>query len=295
VRVSQEFDLGEVEIDFISFVPRGANRKKYFLVKEDRQLKKDIIKTILETDEGEVSKIMKEAKLEGEAVEVLEGAAKLLKAYKDELPEDALHILAKACGLPEPKAVEKGGLENKEGDEGNSGQPAGRELTKEQLEKMDPSVRAYIEKAQRDAGAAQERAEKAETLAKDLKDREVLKEYVEKAEELEHLPVEPQKHGKIFKEFGEAHPKEFAEVFKILKVADKMLADSEHFKEIGKGGESGTGSAEAEVYSKARAMVTKDGKLTLDDAVCKVLDENPELYDKYEEERQENVRRRGGK
>lgn len=34
--MSQEFDLGEVEIDFISFVPRGANRKKYFLVKEDR-------------------------------------------------------------------------------------------------------------------------------------------------------------------------------------------------------------------------------------------------------------------
>ena len=44
VCVSQEFDLGEVEIDFISFVPRGANRKKYFLVKEDRALKDDILK-----------------------------------------------------------------------------------------------------------------------------------------------------------------------------------------------------------------------------------------------------------
>ena len=104
--VSQEFDLGEVEIDFISFVPRGANRKKYFLVKEDRSLKQDILKSILETDEGEVSKILKEAKLEGEAAEVLEGAAKLLKAYKDELPDDALQILAKACGLPEPEVEE---------------------------------------------------------------------------------------------------------------------------------------------------------------------------------------------
>ena len=59
VCVSQEFDLGEMEIDFISFVPRGANRKKYFLVKEDRSLKQDILKSILETDEGEVSKILK--------------------------------------------------------------------------------------------------------------------------------------------------------------------------------------------------------------------------------------------
>lgn len=46
--VSHEFDLGEVEIDFITFVPLGANRKKYFLVKEDRLLKEDILKSILE-------------------------------------------------------------------------------------------------------------------------------------------------------------------------------------------------------------------------------------------------------
>jgi hypothetical protein len=69
--VSQEFDLDEVEIDFISFVPRGANRKKYFLVKEDRQLKEDILKSILKTDEGEVSRIVKEARLEGGAAGVL--------------------------------------------------------------------------------------------------------------------------------------------------------------------------------------------------------------------------------
>jgi len=38
--VSQEFDLGEVEIDFISFVPRRANRKKYLLVKEERSIER---------------------------------------------------------------------------------------------------------------------------------------------------------------------------------------------------------------------------------------------------------------
>jgi len=40
VYVSHEFDLAEVEIDFISFVPRGANRKKYLLVKEDRSIER---------------------------------------------------------------------------------------------------------------------------------------------------------------------------------------------------------------------------------------------------------------
>jgi hypothetical protein len=52
-----------------------------------------------------VSRIVKEARLEGEAAGDLEAAAKLLKAYKGELPEDALKILAKACGLPESEPV----------------------------------------------------------------------------------------------------------------------------------------------------------------------------------------------
>ena len=97
--------MGEVEIDFISFVPRGANRKKYFLVKEDRALKDDILKSILETDEGDISRVLKEAGLEGEAAGVLEAAAKLLKAYKDELPETALQILAKPQPAATPKAA----------------------------------------------------------------------------------------------------------------------------------------------------------------------------------------------
>jgi hypothetical protein len=105
--VSQEFDLGEVEIDFSSFVPRGANRKKYFLVKEDRALKDDILKSILETDEGDISRVLKEAGLEDEAAGVLEAAAKLLKAYKDELPQSALQILVKASGVPEPQTAAK--------------------------------------------------------------------------------------------------------------------------------------------------------------------------------------------
>ena len=100
--MSQEFDLGEVEIDFISFVPRGANRKKYFLVKEDRALKDDILKSILETDEGDISRVLKEAGLEGEAAGVLEAAAKLLKAYKDELPEALCRSWPRPVDCPSP-------------------------------------------------------------------------------------------------------------------------------------------------------------------------------------------------
>lgn len=146
----KEFDLGEVEIDFISFVPRGANRKKYFLVKEDRALKDDILKSILETDEGDISRVLKEAGLEGEAAGVLEAAAKLLKAYKDELPDGALQILAKASGLPEPQHATKSHTKEEGAGEGKKKEGApGTVLSKEALEKMDPATQAIVSSMKR--------------------------------------------------------------------------------------------------------------------------------------------------
>lgn len=288
--MSQEFDLGEVEIDFISFVPRGANRKKYFLVKEDRSLKLDILKSILETDEGEVSKILKEAKLEGEAAEVLEGAAKLLKAYKDELPDDALQILAKACGLPEPE-VEENNDPKKEGDgEGREDDPV-KGLSKEAIAKMDPATQSIVKQLLEENVVTKAKADNAEKLAKELQDQQVLKEFVAKAEELQNLPVQPLKLGPIMKTLGESHPREFDEIFKLLKAADAILEKSELFQEFGKAG-SNESSAEGQIYAKARGLVAKDGDLTFEEAVEKVMDLEPELYEKAETERQERAAKR---
>ena len=293
--MSQEFDLGEVEIDFISFVPRGANRKKYFLVKEDRALKDDILKSILETDEGDISRILKEAGLEGEAAGVLEAAAKLLKAYKDDLPDGALQILAKASGLPEPQPAAKGHTEEEGAGEGTKKEGApGTVLSKEALEKMDPATQAIVKQLQEENTATKAEAREARQMAKELKDEQVLKEYVTKAEELQSLPVQPLKLGPIMKTIGEAHPAEFGEIFRLLKAADAVIEKSELFREFGKSG-PGESSAEAQIYAKARAMVAKDGDLTFEEAVEKVMDLEPELYEKAEEEREERLARRRGR
>lgn len=52
--VSDVFDLTDVILEEVSFVPRGANMKEYLLVKEDR-MKDDILKAILETPDEELS------------------------------------------------------------------------------------------------------------------------------------------------------------------------------------------------------------------------------------------------
>ena len=286
---SQEYDLLDSEAEFISFVPRGANKKQFLVVKEMKELKEDIVKTILETPDEDLAKILKEAGLEGEGAEALVGASKLLKAYKDALPENALAFLSKCTGLAVPQSLKKD-VPDKAGKETNK-QTEG-ELSKETLEKLDPGVRSLLEKTLAERDQATAKADEALGLAKELKEEKILKEYVEKAEDLPHLPIEVLKFAPIMKALGVEHPVEFAEVWRVLKAADAAIEKSELFKEIGKAG-SGESDAEAVVYAKARSMVAKDGDLTLEGAVCKVLDENPELYEKYEDERQKTVKRRG--
>lgn len=160
---------------------------------------------------------------------------------------------------------------------------------------LDPQTRAMIEKALDERDEARATGAEALKIAKELKDEKILKEYVAKAGELEHLPIQKDKHGAIFKTIGESHPQEFAEILNVLKAAERLVAKSTAFKEIGKHGEGATGSAEAIVYEKARGLVGKSDDLTFDEAVAKVMEDEPELYSRYEEERQAEVKQRGGK
>lgn len=292
----QEYDLHDVEAQFISFVPRGANKKQFLVVKED--VKEDIVRTILETPDGDLAKALQGAGLEGEGAEALVGAAKVLKAYKDALPENAIVLLAKCAGLALPESMKKdmpngdGKAGEGTGKEKKEGQVGG-DLSKESLEKLDPGVRALLEKALEERDQAAAKADQALSLAKELKDEKVLKEYVEKAEDLPHLPIEPLKFGPVMKALGEAHPEEFAEVYRLLKAVDAIVEKSALFSEIGKAGQGN--SAEAQIYAKARAMVAKDGDLTFEEAVEKVMDLEPELYEKSEAEREERMAKRRGR
>lgn len=292
----QEYDLRDVEVQFISFVPRGANKKQFLVVKED--VKEDIVRTILETPDGDLAKALQGAGLVGEGAEALVGAAKVLKAYKDALPENAIALLAKCAGLALPESMKK---DMPNGD-GKAGEGTGKEkkeglvggdLSKEALEKLDPGVRSLLEKALEERDQAAAKADQALSLAKELKDEKVLKEYVEKAEDLPHLPIEPLKFGPVMKALGEAHPAEFAEVYRLLKAVDAIVEKSALFSEIGKAGQGN--SAEAQIYAKARAMVAKDGDLTFEEAVEKVMDLEPELYEKSEAEREERLAKRRGR
>ncbi len=279
----QEYDLHDVEVQFISFVPRGANKKQFLVVKED--MNEDIVKTILETPDEDLAKSLQDSGLKGEGAEALVGASKLLKAYKDALPENAITLLAKCAGLSMPEPMKKDVPNNAE-----TKKQAAADLSKEAIAKMDPATQAIVKQLLDENNATKAEAQEARRIAKELKDEKILKEYVEKAEDLIHLPIEARKFAPVMKALGEEHPAEFSEVYRVLKAADALIEKSAVFSEIGKAGQAG--SAEAQIYAKATALVAKDGDLTLEEAVDKVMDMEPELYEKAEAERQEKAARR---
>lgn len=278
----QEYDLHDVEVQFISFVPRGANKKQFLVVKED--MKEDIVKTILETPDEDLAKSLQEAGLKGEGAEALVGAAKVLKAYKDALPENSIALLAKCAGLALPESL-KVDVPDKVGKEMKK-QAAG-ELSKEAIAKMDPATQAVVKQLLEENAVTKAEAREARQIAKELKDEKILKEYVEKAGDLPNLPIEVLKFAPVMKALGEEHPAEFAEVYRVLKAADAIIEKSAAFSEIGKAGQAD--SAEARIYAKARGLVAKDGDLTFEEAVEKVMDLEPELYERAEQERQEKA------
>ena len=210
-----------------------------------------------------------------------------------------MHIafLAKCTGLALPESLKKDMPKQTKGRRGRRGRREARQseatCPKRPWRRLDPGVRSLLEKALEERDQATAKADQALSMAKELKDEKVLKEYVEKAEDLPHLPIEPLKFGPVMKALGEAHPAEFAEVYRVLKAVDAIVEKSALFSEIGKAGQGN--SAEAQIYAKARAMVAKDGDLTFEEAVEKVMDLEPELYEKSEAEREERLAKRRGR
>ncbi|VVB67144.1 Uncharacterised protein [uncultured archaeon] len=137
-----------------------------------------------------------------------------------------------------------------------------------------------------DNQATRERAEKAEALAKELKDAEITKAYIEKAEALPHIPgLTAEKHAPIMKALGEDHPAEFAELYSVLKAADALLEKSAAWEEFGSARAVSGGSVMNKIQKAAEALVRKDTSgLTMDEAIEKVLEEHPEWYEEYDAE-----------
>ena len=134
---------------------------------------------------------------------------------------------------------------------------------------MDPGIRAVIQKMEAKLDATKERAERSENLAKELKDEQITKIYIAKAQALPNIPgLTAEKHAPIMKVLGEDHPAEFSEVFSLLKAADALLEKSAAWSELGSERAISGGSVMNKIQKAAESLVRKDTSgMTIEDAI----------------------------
>lgn len=109
-RLTADDDLEEGLAEAVAIVPRGAVGRTIAFRKEHPMKIADILKACAEVpleNEAQLDKVLKEAGLEGEAIDAAKAIARLASAYSDKLPAEAL---VKALNA----TVAKGGHEDEE-------------------------------------------------------------------------------------------------------------------------------------------------------------------------------------
>jgi hypothetical protein len=214
------------------------------------------------------------AELEGKL-----GVTTLAPDIFDKLPEEAkAHIAAleaKVQELTDAEATEDA-AEGASPMDALLGQPQMKaDATKVDIWKgIDPAVREQVEKAEREAAEA-----KAE-LAK-ARDQALTREYVAKAAQFRALPVKADEFGPVLKRLATSDAEAYAEVERVLRAADAAMTKSDLFREIGRGGAGAADSAWARIEAAASGLVGKSAGLTQEQAIARVLSDQPALYDEY--------------
>ena len=249
----------------------------------------EILKAVLETEvdeETSFEEYFEKAKVSEKGQNALKSALRMLNAYKDELPKDALDKLAAAAGYPAPK---KAKMEDEEEEYPAPKKGQKKEDEEEMKVKKDAEIEAVRKSYDDQLSALKEQNEKIEKALEAERGKREMAEWVEKTKtELSYFPGKSSEElAKSLKALHDVDPKLAEEAFEEKKKISKMVEESELLKEAGQN-VSGGGNADgpwAKIEKLAGDMVEKSSDLSLSKsaAINKVLDTpmGKELYKKY--------------
>lgn len=281
--------LGDLDTLEVSLVSKGANKKRFAVVKADRSKLKEpralpeqpkgakecnmdpIIEAVLKADvdgEDKIDAALTGAGYSDKAQKAFKALFKIAAGFKDELPETGLSQLAQMCGYP----------------------VGSKELARkaDDLSKLDPETRAKVEalyKANESAKAEMEAVKKQ--LATERDERRT-KEFIAKAAtDYKALPgIKSEDLGLVLKAITDAAPDQVAKVEAVLKAAATAVGEGELLKSAGAPHNGMSGDAMAQINKLAEGLVLKsaDQKLTQAQAVDFVMthtEEGRRLYQQY--------------
>ena len=271
-------DLKALEV---SLVPKAANKKEFLILKsfegsgnESMEKILKILETKMDNDE-KLEAIMKA--LSDDAKQAMMGAMRLLRQFKDELPEGMWQNMMELVGMPvmqqEPKK-----------DPMSMADP----ITKADIDKMDVSeeVKVMLKALWKENDDMVKKTADLESLVQKAEDEKLTAKYVGVAKSFTNLSVDPKEFGKVLKEIAENAPEAMAKVQEVLKGADEALQEAGIFKEFGSSGTS-TAGAWDKIEAFAEEIMKEDTKITKEEAITKAMEQNQELYSQYLQERGE--------
>lgn len=225
----------------------GGNKVMNFeeLMKSLTEDQQAIIKAKLDSNTADLTK----AKTDVDAANV-----ELEKAKKDK--KDLESKVSELEG-----EVEKATADNKVQDED------------ELLKSVDPAVREMIQKARQEADVHKQAILK-------LKDANETVELTTIAKSMNNIGTDETQMVSVLRKAKTANGELYAEVLKVLEVANNIIKDSELLKEKGNSKGDSTGDAWSAVDAKAEE-IAKARNITKAKATSVVLDEFPELYQTY--------------
>lgn len=283
--------LKDLDVLEVSLVPKGANKRKFLLLKSDQNLEgdesmKEVIEQILKSELQEEDKITEElqkANLSEKAVSAAKGALRILSAFKKEFPKDFIGTLSKLSGYDLPAQKEEEKAKKKEEDP----KPAIKEDGTPVYELIPDKLKPMVEKLCKSQEDAVKKSNELEKILKEEREKRLIKEFIAKASEFKKLPINAEEFGLVMKEFSERAPEAYEKLESILKATDKAIEDGNLFKSMGTD-QTPEDNIMSKVEKAASEKMKANDKLTKEQAITEVLKENPELYEKYESEKSAN-------
>lgn len=269
--------LRNLKVNEVSIVGRPANKRPFLLMKgcgARMKMTPDEVLALIGTaveKEDKVIKLMKQENLSDDATEALMSAMRILGAYSDAIPQPVFEVMAETIGYttPSPSNQVNKGEPNPEG-------PIKKE---DIIGKLPETMRDTV-------SALFKGYEDLEKQLKEEKDKRATEEAIVKAKAFSHLGVKAEEFGPVLKGLLEKAPEEAKVVEGLLTKADAAIAAGALFKEIGTDAAGITkGSAWAQIEALAGSIVEKDATMTKEQAISRVMDLHPELYQEYLNER----------
>lgn len=287
--------LTDLDVFEVSTVDRGANRKKFIILKNLEGLKvpneKEILEKILETklntaDEKKVDEFLAKQEVDEETKRAVKAALRVLESIKEKVPADVLSKLTAMLGMTEAPAPTE---ENKEVVEDEKKEEAlkGEEIKKSDIDTkgMSEVQKNRLEALFKSRDADKERLSSVEKSLGEERTIRRKKEFLAKALEFKHLPGNPEELGSVMMEVADKSPELFEKIEKLFKTADKTIKEGNIFSVKGGDGDAPS-DAMNEIKKIAKELRKADSNLSEAQAITKAVSENTELYAKHKKEKE---------